>query len=60
MRSLKNNVKCLWTVIVLIIVFSLGGNYRGITVEKIKEKLGIKKVEEVKKVEENIKEENIN
>ena len=51
-RNLKNNVKCLWAVIILIIVFSLGGNYRGITVEKIKEKLGIKKDVEVKNVEE--------
>ena len=61
-RSLKNNVRCLWAVIVFIIVFSLGGNYRGITVEKIKEKLfgtdkkdvEIKKVEEEKVIEEEI------
>ena len=56
-RNLKKNIKCLWTVIIFIIIFSLGGSYRGITVEKIKEKLGIKKNVEVKNVEENVKKE---
>ncbi len=62
-RNLKRNIKAMWIIIGFIIIFSLGGSYRGITFERVKEKLGIEKKIEVKNVEkvmgnENIKKDN--
>ncbi len=55
-RNLKKNIKVIWMIIGLIVIFSLGGSYRGITIEKIKEKFGIGKNVEIKNVEEEKKE----
>jgi hypothetical protein len=51
-RSLRSSVKIMTTAIVLIVILELGGSFRGITWEKIKEKMGIREKIEIQQIDE--------
>ena len=56
-RSIKRNMKIMMGTVIIILVLTLGGSYKGVSLEKIKNFIGIEKTEtkEVTKIEEKIK-----
>jgi len=53
-RNIKRNGKTIIVIGIILIVLMLGGDYKGISLNKLKQRLGIKKTE-IKKVELKVK-----
>ncbi|KKK64538.1 hypothetical protein LCGC14_2983190, partial [marine sediment metagenome] len=50
-RSIKKNMKIMMWTIIFIFILMLGGNYRGVSIESIRERLGLGGKQEVKQVD---------
>ncbi len=54
-RNIKRNIKIIMCTITIILILSLGGSYRGISLKSIKEKIGIDKTKQVELVKPVVK-----
>ena len=48
LRCINRNIRRLWCSIVIMMIFLLGGEYGGVSIDSVKERLGIKTKEVIK------------